>query len=51
VAGEYAVSIEEAGTTFDRGGNPSIPPHMLRQKYRIEEKENSFVIETPRAPK
>jgi hypothetical protein len=51
VAGEHTVAVEEPGTTFDRDGNPTTPPHMLRQKYRVEEKENSFVIETPRAPK
>ena len=44
--GEYTVAIEEPGTTFDRGGTPSIPPHLLRQKYRVEAKENSFLLET-----
>lgn len=46
VAGEHTVTIEEPGTTFDRGGTPSIPPHVLRKKHRVEEKENSFVLET-----
>jgi hypothetical protein len=46
VADEYTVAFEEPGTTVDRGGNPSIPPHVLRKKYRVEEKENSFVVET-----
>jgi hypothetical protein len=51
VPGEHIVTVEEPGTTFDRDGNPTAPPLTLRQKYRVEEKENSFVIETPRAPK
>src|SRR5262249_40324703 len=51
VAGEYTVTLEEPGTTFDRGGNPSIPHQVVGKKYRVEEKENSFVVETPRPPK
>src|SRR5262245_38492795 len=50
-AGEYTVALEEPGTTFDRGGNPSMPPQILRQKYRVEEKENSFVVETAKPAK
>ena len=47
----YTVAIEDPGTTFDRGGNPSIPPHMLRKRYRVEAKENSLVVETEKPPR
>jgi hypothetical protein len=46
LTGEYSVTVEEPGVKLDRDGNPSIPPLVLRKRYRVEAQENSFVIET-----
>jgi hypothetical protein len=46
VAGEYSVTVEAADAKLDRDGNPSVPPLLVRKKYRVEAGENALVIET-----